>query len=204
MSNNLEIVTRPDRKIITTVEAKAHLRVDLNDDDPLINTLISAAQSYCERYTRRIFVETEFNMYLDCFPKSRWFWLPRSPLLDVASVVITYLDINGATQTFATSNYSADIGSERPARVYLLEDKDWPTTQSNSFNVGIINFKAGTRGSTNSKCIPDEVKAAALLIVGNLYENRESVTAMQLYEAPQSVKMILDSFSIVESYVEDS
>ena len=45
--------TPPAVEPVTVAEAKAHLRVDISDDDTYIGTLITAAREWCEEYLDR-------------------------------------------------------------------------------------------------------------------------------------------------------
>ena len=53
---------------VTLDEAKNFLRVTISDDDALISTLISAATTACELFTRRSFCRKGFRQSLDSFP----------------------------------------------------------------------------------------------------------------------------------------
>jgi hypothetical protein len=52
---------------VTLAEAKLHLRVDNAADDDLITALITTARKWCEDYTDRTFVESQYTMMLDSF-----------------------------------------------------------------------------------------------------------------------------------------
>ena len=52
---------------VTLAEAKLHLRIDSDADDDLITALITTARKWCEDYTDRTFVESQYTMMLDSF-----------------------------------------------------------------------------------------------------------------------------------------
>ena len=52
---------------VTLAEAKLHLRVDNAADDDLITALITTSRKWCEDYTDRTFVESQYTMMLDSF-----------------------------------------------------------------------------------------------------------------------------------------
>ena len=53
---------------MTLWEAKLHLRVDFDEDDTLIASLITAARQAAETLTGRQFVTARWKMVLDSFP----------------------------------------------------------------------------------------------------------------------------------------
>ena len=79
--------TAPALEPVTLAEAKAHLRVDISDDDDLITAIIKAAREYCEEYLDRTLVHTQWTMRMDAFP---WeFKLPRPPMAPVSYTHLT-------------------------------------------------------------------------------------------------------------------
>jgi hypothetical protein len=52
---------------VSLLEAKLHLRVDFDDDDVLITTLIGAARQAAETMTGRQFVTARWQYVIDCF-----------------------------------------------------------------------------------------------------------------------------------------
>ena len=60
--------TPPTVEPVTTVEAKAHMRVDIADDDTLIAAYIKAARVNLELITGRRFMTQTWTYYMDRFP----------------------------------------------------------------------------------------------------------------------------------------
>jgi hypothetical protein len=69
----IKITLAPSAEPVTLLEAKAHLRVDVTDDDLLITNLISAARVHAENVCRRAFVTQKWDLYLDSFPKYTYY-----------------------------------------------------------------------------------------------------------------------------------
>lgn len=124
-------------EIISTTEAKAWMRVDISDDDTLVDELIRSARQYCENITRRQFQTAVQVAYADNFVDG--FLLETGPAQSIDS--ITYLDISNATQTLSTSIYELDI-KEDPALVRLSYNQVFPTTLGTANNVQ-YNYLAG-------------------------------------------------------------
>jgi hypothetical protein len=87
-------------------------------------------------------------------------------------------------QALDPTDYELD-SFPRPARLVIKRNFPGMTLT--------VNFSAGyTDGqSPNPFPRPAGVKAAILLMLGNLYENRESVANAQSYERPQSATYLL-------------
>jgi uncharacterized phiE125 gp8 family phage protein len=169
------VITPPTAEPITLAEARDHLRVTpygspaAHPDDDLILALIVSARDWCEQYLRRALATQTIAVVVDELNGA--IELPYSPAQSVDS--ITYVDTDGATQTLATSVYQLDNYSEPPV-VKLKYDQDWPTTRDQE-DAATITYVAGyTDGeSPNTYPLPGAIRAAMLLIIGNLYENRQ-------------------------------
>ena len=112
---------------VTLTDAKQHCRIDIEDDDALINGQLAAAVVRGEQATNRQFAPATWVLKLDAFPGTDTFELPKPPLLSVSS--IQYVDTDGATQTFSSSDYSVDRTSE-PGRVVLGFGNSWPSARA--------------------------------------------------------------------------
>ncbi len=173
--NHVKVVTAPASQPITLTEAKTHLREESSDQDSLITTFIGSATGYAEAFLGRAFVSRTLDYYLDEFPTEA-IQLPLPPLIDVGGVF--YTDTDGIEQEF--TDFEVDTASE-PGRIYLAPSASWPTPRE-SANAVRVRYRAGyvdTDASPDTGSIPDDLKAALLLIVGTLYENRETVAIGQ-------------------------
>lgn len=184
--NYLIKTTQPVSEPVTLAEAQLHLRLDLfgsppsHPDDALVQTLISAAREAAENYTGVTIAQASYEVKSDIVNDQ--LSLQTYPVTAIASV--TYEDGDGATQTVDPSDYSLD-NFQRPAR--LIFTGNVPDRKMT------VKFTAGyTDGqSPNPFPTPAGVKAAILLMLGNLYENRESVATNQSFERPQSATYLL-------------
>ena len=168
----------PTVEPITTAEAKTHLRVDGSDDDTFIDGLIESARQSVEADTGRAMVERTYRAdvrhWSDCIV------LPRPPLVSVSS--IKYYDADNAQQTLAASNYEVDAAGGR-----IVEAKDATIpTYYDRFDAWQITFVAGYAAATSPEDyrapIPEALKAAMKLIIGDLYENRERTAPIRIQE----------------------
>lgn len=185
------LITGPAEEPVTVAEAKAHLRVDLPDDDALIEGLIIAARQWVEQYARRALVTQTWELRADGWPASQ-FYLPWSPLAGVTS--ITGTDDDGNETVVSSGNYMVDTASE-PGRVTLKSSVAWPGTTVRPAGFA-VRYVAGYGGVGN---VPRVFKQAILLITGHLYENREEVTVSGMTAAtlPMGVKALLWPYRVM-------
>lgn len=133
-----QVIVPPAAEPVTVAEVKTHLRVDHIDEDTLIGAYVSAARRWVETYTRRSLVRQSRRYRLDCFG-GRAIELPNSPLRAVSA--ITYVDSNGDTQMWASTEYRVDAHSDIP-RIEPAYGESWPTTRY-VVNAVSIDYRAG-------------------------------------------------------------
>jgi uncharacterized phiE125 gp8 family phage protein len=187
----LKRVTAPANYPVSLDEAKAHLRVDYSDDDPLITAFIKASTGFVEGPTGfigRALIDQTWDLYLDGFPlrgigrlhrgglhhRGDAIEIPLPPLIEIIGVF--YLDSADNEQTLATSSYIVDPISE-PARLVPARGAGWPVCGHHEVNSVRIRFRAGYLDMSNSPPtdnVPFEIKAAILMHVADLYANRET------------------------------
>ena len=176
---DLRQTTPPTVEPLSLAEAKAHLRIDIADDETLISSRIKAATKEAQVATNRQFIAATWQLKLDSFPVAGEpsmvidaegsIRLPRAPVTTASGVSISYIDSNGASQTLATTVYGVDIATE-PGRVFLLYNQTWPSTRGQKRAV-TITYQAGY-GSTSTS-VPEEARALIGLMLAGMYENRE-------------------------------
>jgi len=167
---------------VTLDEMKDHLRVVTNDEDDYITGLCLAATDYVEKFQDRTFITRVRTMVLDSFPTI--IRPPGAPLISVTSIV--YVDLDGVSQTLASTDYRVDAITE-PGRITVGYELSWPDTRDIT-NAITITYIAGYG---NAAAVPDSTKAAIKLLVAHLYEHREAVSEVNLLEVPMAVKSLL-------------
>lgn len=158
----LRLITPPAEYPVTLAETKKHCRVDGSDEDTLLNSYIAAATAHVESYTGRAIMDQTWELVLDDFTGCILF--PKGPVQSITS--ITYYDTDEVLQTLATDQYVLDNVND-PAWVVRPSDVSWPSVAQGVNNV-IIRFIAGYSD------VPPEIKAAILILVAHLYDNREA------------------------------
>lgn len=166
---NLTQITPPTEQPISLDQLKTHSRIDINDHDTLLDALIGAATEHVEAHTRRALCTQTWRLTLDEWPAGDTIVLPLPPLQSVTAV--RYIDEDGATTTWAASNYVVDTDSE-PGRVVRKRGVSWPSVALREASGVQIEFVCGYGGMGEQ---PLAIKQALLLLCGNWYENTEAV-----------------------------
>ena len=164
----LKVITAAVIEPVTLAEAKLHLRVDHDDEDTLITNLIKVARELVEDGTWRTLLTTTWELRLDDWP-SMPLKMPKAPLQSITSV--KYVNDAGVEATVASTVYDADTYSE-PGRIFFKKGQSWPSVNLYERGAVRIQFKAGWLTAAE---VPYKIKAAMLLLIGHLYENREEV-----------------------------
>lgn len=159
----LKVIT-PASAVITTADLKDHLRVDVADEDALIDAYLLAAMSLAQHYSGRAIGEQTLELALDEFPDGA-VKLECPPVTSIVSV--SYLDATGTTQTMNSSNYTLDDYGDQAHWLLAAADTDWPSTYE-AANAVKVRYVAG------SQTLEHAVRQALLLTVGDFFENRTS------------------------------
>lgn len=147
-------------------DVKSFLRIDevSSEEDALLLSLIKVAQTLIEQHTNLILASQTFKLYLPEFPV----YPLKFPVSKVSSISsITYYDENNALQTLSSSIYELD-NKRKINTLVLVNGESWPDTYKRA-NAITITYVAGY---TSATVIPDTLKHAVKVIVGNLYEKR--------------------------------
>jgi uncharacterized phiE125 gp8 family phage protein len=172
----LKVITAPAVEPVTLAEAKLHLRVETDDEDALIASLISAARGQCEHMLERAVARQTVTLSVDEFPADG-IRLPMSPVVQIDSV--EYVDADGTTQTMAPGDYYLD-DSQSPNWLLPAYDSDWPSARTEA-NAVRVTYQVGF------EACPAEIKAWILLKVGSLYQHREADS-----ERPEQASSFVD------------
>lgn len=155
--------------------AKSHLRVVGTHDDGLIERYVKAARKAAENYINQAIVLARYEQTGDRLERS--FELLKHPVQQVESIYwgeYQYIE----TDYHVRSNY-----------LYLpVVDGLEP-----AFDAGKVTYTAGFEE------VPEDIVSAILLILGHLYENRESVVVgVTVTEVPMGAKWLLDPYRLLK------
>jgi uncharacterized phiE125 gp8 family phage protein len=160
----LTLVTPAAATPVTLTEARAHCRAD-SADDTMLQIYLDAAVAHvdgAEGVLGRCLVTQTWDYSLDCFPEE--ITVPLPTLQSVTSV--KYYDVDGVEQTITSSNYIV-----AGQRIAPIETFDWPDIDTERPYPITVRFVAGYGDAAE---VPAAIKAAILLLTGDLYANREA------------------------------
>ncbi len=157
----------------------------MTDDDTYVSTLITTARKICENYQQRAYITRTYALSLDSWPCAP-FDLPMAPAATITSIV--YTNSAGTAATWSATEYQLDatgfVGRLAPAYGY-----SWPSETLRELAGITITYTAGYGATAAS--VPEEIRHAIMMLVGELYENREDSDKMESFEMPWSVKALL-------------
>lgn len=175
----------PTAEPVSLAEAKAYLRVDGDDEDALLATLIASARTTVERSAGLALLTQGWSLLLDQWPARGALALPLWPVQSVGDIELR--TAAGNTAVLSADAYLVDAVS-RPARIVLTGS---PSPISARVVNGIeVGFVAGFGDAADD--VPAPIRQALLMLVAHGFERREPVVAEgQPQELPMTVASLL-------------
>lgn len=167
-------ITPPSAEPLSLEDVKLHLRVDVADDDALIEGLIETARSAAEARTGRALMPQTWKLLLPDFPRAGHrsldvIAIPRPPFASVVS--IDYINTDGNLSAMPVADYEVFY---RQLNVCVRPSFDlsfWPQCRREEGAVS-ITFLCGYQDADH---VPAPIKAWMKCFIATLYENREAV-----------------------------
>lgn len=152
---------------VVLADMKAFLRIETNDEDALLNSLIKTARDQVERLIGRTLIR-RIMVYTGPVPNGACLSIPRPPLLSINSIRLYDGDNNEVEVPTADFKVNTKI---EPGELVLEAAQTWAGYLSGA-NTIEIKFVAGY-GDTADE-VPLPIRQAIMLIVANLYEHRDT------------------------------
>jgi uncharacterized phiE125 gp8 family phage protein len=191
------LVTAPAAPLLTTADAKAHLRVDHSGEDDLIAAYVTAANDMLDAQfgeLGRALVTQTWKLVMPSLTGT-YFDLPVPPVQSITS--ITYYDADNAEQTLSTGVYRLTAQNDS-ARVDLVDGQSWPVTYSRTDAVTVTYVTGYGNAGTDA---PEGIRMAARLLVSHWYDNRSAVTERGAVEVPMAVKFLLAKYRVARGFI---
>jgi len=175
----LRVVEASETLPVTLDLAKAHLMVEADDQDELIETYLRAAVQFFEHQTTRCLTPTVYELRLDEWPCEA-VELPVAPVRSVISV--SYIDEDGEEQVLGADAWDWEY-SDFGAAVMLDAQLPKPVLgrERGGFRIGFIAGYdvPGTADSPPDAnlSLPQAAKAAVMQLTQHWFENRSTVSA---------------------------
>lgn len=179
--------------IITLAEAKIHLRVGDSGDDDYITSLIFAAQNVIENYCNISLMQRTIYQTCDTWEDTKILLIsPPANSGQVILPLIQYYNTANILTMDTITNYIFD-GYSTPPRIQLAEGKTYPKTYKRNGAIKITYFC----GHTDVSRIPSALKQAALIFVGQFYENRQiDIVGRTVGTIPTAAKFLMEPYRI--------
>lgn len=156
----------PPAPFVSLGEAKQHLRVLNDDEDAVIEAMCAAACGHIDGpqgWIGRAISEQVLEARLPAFGPCGSIALPYPPAIEISS--INYIDASGTLVPLDPSAYELAGNMLRPAWPGSFPSAQWRGGEGETVQI---------RWSCGYADVPMPIKAAALLMVGDLYANRET------------------------------
>lgn len=153
----------PAAEPVTLTETKAYLRIDTNDEDTLLTTLITVAREAAEEYLGRSLITQTWQLAFDDFVPSE-VRLPRGPVQNITSVK-SYTQAEAET-VISTDAYYLNAAKDRVCFTSLIA--------SHRIEILYVSGYGNAAGD-----VPSTIRHALLAFIARLYEVRgETIPAM--------------------------
>jgi len=178
------LVTPAASSPVSLADAKAHVRVDHDDEDGLIQTYLDAAVAHLDGWSgvlgRALLTQTwrqDFDRFEHCMR------LPLWPISEVQSIV--WRNTEGQLVTVPQDDYALKADA-LGAFVRFVRGYSFPRDLCPSDAVA-VTFVAGVDAAE----ILSPIKSAILLLMAHWYQNREAVSASTVTELPMAVNALI-------------
>lgn len=191
-------------------DVKDYLRLDENEDEIYVRTLIASATSYAQETLNRSLVNRSIVLALDGageieLPLQEGMYdgadIPRMndkiklPFGNVQSITsIKYYDKHDNEYIFEPSNYYLDNFSS-PARVILRDGATWPSSLRDANGLQ-IEYVSGY--GNNPKQVPEQIRVAMLQYIAFLYEHRGDFERFPPPAMPAAINVLLQPYKVYQ------
>jgi uncharacterized phiE125 gp8 family phage protein len=165
------LVTPPSGQPVTLAQAKAHLKIETNDEDAYLQELIASAVAAVEAETGKAMLTQTWRLYLDDWPACGLVELPVAPVRSVGP--ITVYAASGTPATLAAADFLLDRHGE-PPRLFFRKRPD-AGREINGIEIDIVAGygEAGTD-------VPDQLVRAVLVLVAHWHAHRGAASEAAL------------------------
>jgi uncharacterized phiE125 gp8 family phage protein len=180
-----EVITPPAEEPVSIDQARAQVSLEPGDDtfDVELGLYIKAARAHAEEITGTALMTQTLLMRASCFDDLDK--LPSAPLQSITSV--KYLDGTGVEQLIDPSVYDAVLVGMRPF-IRRKVGQAWPIQPLNVRDAIRIEALAGYGAI---KAIPDDVRLAMLLMIGEWFKEREESGAADTERVSSASRSLL-------------
>lgn len=172
---------------VTLPEVLDHCLVENTADYAYLMGLVKKARLSVERRYQRQLITATWVAYMENFPAE--IELKVLPVSAVSSII--YVDMDGVTQTLASTEYqSSYVSKDAPARIMPAYGKTWPSVRGDTYDAVAVTFTAGYGAAASD--VPEDVRHWILATVAHWYQHREpTVTGTIIAQVPHHIDGLL-------------
>jgi uncharacterized phiE125 gp8 family phage protein len=165
------LLTPPSAEPWTVTEAKAFLRVEHDDDDAIVASLIAAARGQVEALTRRALLTQTWRFVLDRWPADGRLCLRMGPLRSVMAARV--YDHAGNASAIDLERFVVDAAAN------VVASPCWALPAPGRATAGIeLDLQLGYGALAGD--VPDPLRHAVGMLVAHWYENRAAIGVAML------------------------
>lgn len=182
------LIAHPTSEPLSLAEAKGFLRIEHDDDDTVIETMIIAARTHIETLTRCAMIAQTWRFIRDSWPDEGRIALRRGPLLSIEDVRIFN------SEGIASSLDSESFVIDRAANV--VASPVWTLPVPGRVIAGIeIDAVLGFGGAADA--VPEDLRQAMRLLVAHWYEHRGLEHGTSGARLPVQVNALISPYRVL-------
>lgn len=144
---------------VTMSEAQAYLRLEIDDEEPMLSGLIRTTTALCETFINQVLITRDFTVDLQC--SRNWQRLSINPVRSVTGVSMVALD--GTETALAATDYEID-----------LDASGWGWVRVTMAGAESRIRARGTAGlATTQSDVPEPIRQGVLRLVAHMFEQRD-------------------------------
>jgi len=190
------LVSAPETPLISTADAKAWLRVTSSAEDGIVAALVAAANDYLDArdgILGRALITQRWRLTMASFPGADHIHLPVPIVRSV--VAFNYYDTDNVEQAF--TDFTLTIGND-DAIVTLADGASWPSVYD---RVDAIQIEYDTGYGDDPSDVPQAIRTAALLMIAQWFDNRQSSADKVYSELPFGVRALLMNYRLTRGHM---
>lgn len=180
-----EPIAGPDLEPLSRAEAKLFLRVSHDDEDALMDVLVTTARRIVEARTGRILIDQTWRIVRDAWPASGVIAASVAPLRAIVSATVT----NAAGIPTPVPEGMLSLASGRaPGLIHVAPGAPVPGVATGGI---VLTLTAGYGPAAGD--VPADLVHAVRLVLAHIYEHRDG----DVLELPASLEALLAPYRVV-------
>lgn len=184
----LKRTAAPGATVVTVATAKAHMRVDDENSDTYISSLLEVASDTVSEMAGKALINQTWQLQLGMVSGQSRVYLPYAPIVSITS--IAYYDGDDSSQSADVGDYALK-GDNDTAWIEPAGTGVWPSMYDRP-DALTITYLAGY--GTSPANVPPNLRHAVLMLAAHWFENRETANhaAAMVKEIPFSVEALVN------------